>query len=77
MPRARHVARILFGVYVLQLAVGTLNLTLLGPIGLQLLHLAMAVLAFSLLAALTVYTLGLPAAERHSVPAWREQEAQT
>ena len=77
VPRARHVARILFGVYVLQLAVGTLNLTLLGPIGLQLLHLAMAVLAFSLLAALTVYTLGLPAAERHSVPAWREQEAQT
>ena len=77
VPRARHVARILFSVYVAQLAVGTLNLTLLGPIGLQLLHLAMAVLAFSLMSALVVYTLGLPAAERQSVTTWREQEAQT
>lgn len=77
VPRARHVARALFGVYVAQLAVGTLNLTLLGPIGLQLLHLAMAVLAFSLLSALVVYTLGLPAAERPLAPAWREREVRT
>lgn len=77
VPRARHVARTLFSVYVAQLAVGTLNLTLLGPIGLQLLHLAMAVLAFALLSALVVYTLGLPAAERQPVTTWREQEVRT
>ena len=77
VPRARHVARTLFSVYVAQLAVGTLNLTLLGPIGLQLLHLAMAVLAFSLQAALTVYTRGLPAAERRLATAWHEQEVRT
>lgn len=77
VPRARHVARSLFSVYVLQLAVGTLNLSLLGPIPLQLLHLALAVLAFSLLAALTVYTLGLPAAERRPSAAWRERGVRT
>lgn len=77
VPRARHVARALLGVYTAQLAVGTLNLTLLGPIGLQLLHLALAVLAFSLLSALMVYTLGLPAAARPVVPAWREREVRT
>ncbi len=61
VARARHVARLLFGVYVAQLMVGTLNLALLGPVGLQLLHLLLAVLSFALLSALIVYTLGLPA----------------
>ena len=62
VPRARHVARLLFGVYVTQLLVGVLNLAFLGPVGLQLLHLLLAVVSFSLLSALVVYTLGLPAA---------------
>lgn len=74
VPRARHLARLLFGVYLLQLLVGTLNLTLLGPIVLQLLHLLLAVLAFGLLSALTLYTLGLPAAAKVGAPApWRER----
>ena len=34
VAEARHIARILFGVYVAQLLVGTLNLAFLGPIGL-------------------------------------------
>lgn len=74
VPRARHLARLLFGVYLLQLLVGTLNLTLLGPIVLQLLHLLLAVLAFGLLSALTLYTLGLPAVAGVRSPApWRER----
>ena len=70
VPRARHVARLLFGVYVTQLLVGTLNLALLGPVGLQLLHLLLAVLSFSLLSALVVYTLGLPAAAEARAAIW-------
>ena len=70
---ARHIARILFGVYVAQLLVGTLNLAFLGPIGLQLLHLLLAGLAFVLLTALTAYTLGLPrTAAVKTAPSWRE-----
>ncbi len=73
VAEARHIARILFGVYVAQLIVGTLNLAFLGPIGLQLLHLSMAVLAFALLSALTAYTLGLPrTAAVEAAPSWRE-----
>lgn len=75
VPEARHIARLLFGVYVLQLLVGTLNLTLLGPVALQLLHLLLGVLAFALLSALIAYTLGLPGAAvvRAAAP-WRESE---
>ena len=72
VPQARHIARLLFGVYVVQLMVGTLNLAFLGPVGLQLLHLLLAVLAFALLSALTVYTLGLPRAATATTPSWRE-----
>ena len=73
VAEARHIARILFGVYVAQLLVGTLNLAFLGPIGLQLLHLLMAVSAFALLSALTAYTLGLPrTAAVEAAPSWRE-----
>ena len=73
VAEARYLARILFGVYVAQLVVGTLNLAFLGPIGLQLLHLLMAVLAFALLSALTAYTLGLPrTAAVKAAPSWRE-----
>ena len=68
----------LFGVYVAQLLVGTLNLALLGPIVLQLLHLMLAVLAFGLLSALTLYTLGLPRTTEARAPArWRERGVRT
>ena len=74
VKRARHLARALLGVYLAQLLVGAFNFALLGPIVLQLLHLLMAVLAFSLLSALTAYTLGLPTtAEVRSAAPWRER----
>lgn len=78
VPEARHLARVLFGVYVAQLLVGTLNLALLGPIVLQLLHLMLAVLAFGLLSALTLYTLGLPRTTEARAPVrWRERGVRT
>ena len=71
--QARHIARVLFGVYLTQMVVGTLNLAFLGPVVLQLLHLLLAVLAFALLSALTAYTLGSPrAALARPASAWRE-----
>ncbi len=74
VKKARHVARALLGVYLAQLLVGVFNFALLGPIALQLLHLLMAVLAFSLLSALTAYTLGLPTtANVRSAAPWRER----
>jgi heme a synthase len=60
VAEARRLARTLLGVYVVQLLVGTLNLALLAPVVLQLLHLGLAVLAFGLLAALAVELLGAP-----------------
>ncbi len=56
----RGLMQALLGTYLIQLAVGTLNLALLGPIVLQLLHLALAVLAFGLLSALAVVLLASP-----------------
>jgi heme A synthase len=53
----RSYAQALFGVYLAQLAIGTLNLALLAPIVLQLLHLGLAVVAFYLLSALSVVLL--------------------
>lgn len=73
VAEARHIARVLFGVYVVQLMVGALNLAFLGPIGLQLLHLLLAVLSFGLLSALIAYTLGSPRnAAVRPAPSWRE-----
>lgn len=66
VSKAKRIARLLLGVYSVQLLVGTLNLTLLAPIALQLLHLSLAVLAFALLSALAVYTLGCPAEPDHA-----------
>ncbi len=63
-PRARRTAQVLLGVYVSQLAVGTANLAFLAPMALQLLHLTMAVLAFSLLTTLSLEMLGGEAAVR-------------
>ena len=61
VPHAKRLVQALFGTYLVQLAIGTLNLALLAPIVLQLLHLGVAVLAFALLAAVTVVLLGTPA----------------
>lgn len=69
VPEARSIARALLIVYLVQLGVGTANLTLLGPVVLQLLHLLLAVAAFGLLAALTVKMLG-GAMVRGSGPLW-------
>ena len=47
-PQARRFRNWLLAVYAVQLLVGTVNLAMLGPIPLQLLHLALAVAAFGL-----------------------------
>jgi heme a synthase len=62
--QARPFAQALLGVYLAQLAIGTLNLALLAPIVLQLLHLGLAVVSFYLLAALSVLLLASPVARR-------------
>lgn len=58
----RSLVQALFAVYLVQLAIGTINLALLAPIALQLLHLGFAVLAFGLLSAVALVLLGRPAA---------------
>lgn len=68
-PEGRVLARALLGTYLVQLAVGTLNLALLAPIVLQLLHLALAVVAFWLLAALSVVLLASTSGRRVAVDA--------
>lgn len=60
---ARGVARALLGTYLLQVLVGTINITLLAPIVLQILHLTLAAIAFALLITLSAYTLGTPKTE--------------
>ena len=57
VKEAEGLARALLAVYFIQLLIGTLNLTLLAPGALQVIHLATAVTAFSLLVTLSVYTL--------------------
>lgn len=59
-PQAKRIAQALFAVYMLQLVLGVVNLVLLAPIVLQLLHLSTAVLAFALLTAFSAYALGSP-----------------
>ncbi|MEX2501880.1 MAG: COX15/CtaA family protein, partial [Trueperaceae bacterium] len=61
---ARRPVRALYGTYLAQLAVGTLNLAFLAPVALQLLHLALAVLAFGLLSGVAVLLLGAEAPAR-------------
>ncbi len=56
-PRCKVYRRWLFVTYGVQLAVGTANLALLGPVVLQLLHLALAMLAFALWIVVTWLTL--------------------
>lgn len=67
VPEGRRLRQWLLGTYLVQLVVGTVNLALLAPIVLQMLHLGLAVLAFSLLAALSVVMLGAPQPARRPV----------
>ena len=64
-------------VYVVQLLVGTINLAMLGPIPLQILHLALAVAAFALWSVVGWLTLSAPMAGSFSpsVP-WHAKESQ-
>lgn len=55
--QARGLAQGLLGVYGIQVLVGTVNLALLAPIALQLLHLGLAVTAFALLSAYSLVEL--------------------
>lgn len=60
VPEAKQLAQSLLGVYLVQLAVGALNMALMAPAVLQLLHLGLAILSFGLLTALAVVQLGTP-----------------
>src|SRR5690625_175329 len=76
VPQARALARTLFIVYLAQLGVGTLNLALLAPVVLQVIHLALAVVSFVLLMALAITALGFPATQRVKKPAAPGEPAQ-
>jgi heme A synthase len=64
VPQAKRIAQVLFGVYIAQLAVGTANLAFLAPTVLQILHLALAVVAFCLLTVVSAYALGVSVSPR-------------
>lgn len=66
VPQARRLAQALLVVYLVQMVVGTVNLALLAPVALQVLHLSLAVLSFALLAAVATALLGHPAAPRRA-----------
>jgi len=68
-PEARGLVRALFATYVVQLVIGTANLAFLAPVVLQLIHLAVAVLAYGLLAALSIVLLGAEVPARASASA--------
>lgn len=58
VPGARRTSQALLGVYVVQMVIGVVNLGLLAPLALQVLHLAVAVAAYALLSATTIQLLG-------------------
>ena len=60
VSQALGLIQYLFGVYVVQLVIGVVNVTLLAPVILQLLHLTFAILAFALLTAVFIVKLGFP-----------------
>ena len=60
LAQVKNFRTILAGVYGLQLFVGTANLAMLGPMILQLLHLAIAIVAFALWSVVTWLTLSTP-----------------
>lgn len=68
VPAAKILVQSLFAVYLVQLAIGTLNLALLAPIVLQLLHLGFAVLSFGLLCAVALVLVASPLPHRSHEP---------
>lgn len=74
----RRFRNLLLAVYGVQLLVGTVNLAMLGPIPLQLLHLALAVAAFALWSVVGWLTLSAPRAGSFapSTP-WQTKEVQS
>lgn len=77
LQSAKRVAQILLSVYVAQTIVGFINLGFLAPIFLQLIHLALAVAAFSLLSAYSGLALFTPlsAAEKAKHKVMKEARA--
>ena len=77
VPQIRRFRNLLLTVYGVQLLVGIVNLAMLGPIPLQLLHLALAVAAFALWSVVGWLTLSAPRAGSFapSTP-WQTKEAQ-
>lgn len=77
LQSAKRVAQILLSVYVIQTLVGFINLGFLAPIVLQLLHLALAVAAFSLLSAYCGLALCTPlsAADKATLKVMKEARA--
>lgn len=61
VSQALRLVQYLCAVYVVQLVIGAVNVTLLAPVMLQLLHLTFAILAFALLSAVFIVELGFPA----------------
>lgn len=68
---AKRLSQVLLGTYIAQLVVGVVNLAMLAPTVLQLLHLGVAVAVFSAFTAVAIVTLGypLPQAAQSAQPA--------
>lgn len=67
-PAVKRVSRYLAGTYVAQLVVGLVNLLLLAPVFVQLLHLAVATAIFGLLTLLVITALASPATRTQPLP---------
>ena len=75
-PHVRRLRILLLAVYAVQLVVGTVNLALLGPIPLQLLHLAFAVAAFGLWSVVGWLTLSAPRTVAAQTIPWQLKKVQ-
>ena len=69
IPQLRRFRGLLLGIYGLQVLVGTVNLAMLGPISLQILHLALAVSVFALWTVVGWLTLSAPQTSRATLSA--------
>jgi heme A synthase len=67
-PNVKRISRYLAGSYVAQLVVGLVNLLLLAPVFVQLLHLAIATAIFGLVTLLAITALTSPATRTHPFP---------
>lgn len=75
-PRARPFRHLLLAVYAVQLLVGAVNLAMLGPIPLQLLHLALAAATFALWTVAGWLTLSSAGAAGLASLPWETKEVQ-